>query len=96
MRVADPSVHACVSLRRAALRRGPVRAQPKRAMSAFLFFSKETRPTIVAESPYMPFGDVGKTVGERWRALTDEQRQPYLTLADEDKQRYADQMSTCK
>ncbi len=31
----------------------------------------------------MPLFDVGKTVGERWRALTDQQRQPYLDLVAE-------------
>jgi hypothetical protein len=60
-----------------------------------MFFSTKTRPTIVAEFPDMPFGDVGKTVGERWRALTDQERQPYLDRAEEDKQRYAEEMANC-
>jgi hypothetical protein len=59
-------------------------------MHAFMFFSWKTRTTIEAESPDMPFFCVGKTVGERWRALTDQERQPYLDLAEQDKQRYAE------
>jgi hypothetical protein len=59
-------------------------------LSAFMFFSWETRTTIEAEFPDMPLFDVGKTVGERWRALTDQERQHYLDLAEQDKRRYAE------
>ncbi len=50
-----------------------------------MFFSFKMRKAIEAEFPDMPSYDVGKTVGERWRALTDQERQPYLDRAEEDK-----------
>ena len=36
----------------------------------------------------MPFGQVGKTVGEMWRELEDSDRAPYQAQADADKKRY--------
>lgn len=33
-------------------------------------------------------GQVGKVLGERWKALNDKQRQPYEAKAQEDKKRY--------
>ena len=33
-------------------------------------------------------GQVGKVLGERWKALNDKQRQPYEQKAKQDKERY--------
>lgn len=39
---------------------------------------------------YLP-GQVGKVLGERWKALSDKQRQPYEAKAAADKKRYEDE-----
>jgi len=70
----------------------PYKVRPKRGLSAFMFFSKETRPKIVAENPDMKFGQIGKTIGEMWRAMDDEQKKPYQDMAEEDKARYDREM----
>ncbi len=36
-------------------------------------------------------GDVGKLLGERWKALTDKQRAPYEAKAGADKKRYEEE-----
>jgi hypothetical protein len=36
-------------------------------------------------------GQVGKLLGERWKALTDVQRRPYEEKAEADKKRYEDE-----
>lgn len=36
-------------------------------------------------------GQVGKVLGERWKALSDKQRQPYEAKAAADKKRYEDE-----
>ncbi|KFY85840.1 hypothetical protein V500_08088 [Pseudogymnoascus sp. VKM F-4518 (FW-2643)] len=39
-------------------------------------------------------GQVGKVLGERWKALNDKQRTPYETKAQEDKKRYEDEKAS--
>ena len=41
-----------------------------------------------------PTGQVGKVLGERWKALNDKQRTPYETKAQEDKKRYEDEKAS--
>lgn len=36
----------------------------------------------------MIVGQVGKTLGERWKALDEKQKEPYEAKAAQDKQRY--------
>lgn len=38
-----------------------------------------------------PSGDVGKLLGERWKALSDKQRAPYESKAAADKKRYEEE-----
>lgn len=38
-----------------------------------------------------PTGQVGKILGERWKALTEKQRGPYEAKAAADKKRYEDE-----
>jgi hypothetical protein len=42
-----------------------------------MLFAKETRPEIVKKNPDMPFGEVGKELGARWRALSDAEKAAY-------------------
>ncbi len=39
-------------------------------------------------------GQVGKVLGERWKALNDKQRGPYEAKAAADKKRYEDEKAT--
>lgn len=39
-----------------------------------MLFCKDTRPKIVMEKPNIEFGEIGKELGERWRALSDEEK----------------------
>jgi HMG (high mobility group) box len=39
-------------------------------------------------------GQVGKVLGERWKALNDKQRAPYEAKAAQDKKRYEDEKAT--
>jgi len=42
-----------------------------------MLFAKETRPKVKEENPDITFGEVGKELGKRWRALTDEEKAEY-------------------
>ena len=47
---------------------------PKRPVSAFLEFSRDERPKILAELGPKSFGEVGKELGIRWRNLSENQK----------------------
>ena len=61
---------------------------PKKAMSAFMYFSNKMRPKIKAENPAFSFGDLGKRIGELYRALTPSEKEPYEKMAAGDKKRF--------
>ncbi|EAS32643.1 non-histone chromosomal protein 6 [Coccidioides immitis RS] len=64
---------------------------PKRGLSAYMFFANEQRENVREENPGISFGQVGKLLGERWKALSDKQRAPYEEKAAADKKRYEDE-----
>jgi len=53
-----------------------------------MFFNMATRPKVVEENPGIAFGEVGKKLGAMWKALSEEDKQPFAKQASEDKKRY--------
>jgi len=64
---------------------------PKRAMSSFMFFSKEVRSVIKEENPNANFGEIGKLVGKAFKNLSGEEKKKFETMANEDRQRYKEE-----
>ncbi|KAI0085590.1 high mobility group box domain-containing protein [Irpex rosettiformis] len=60
---------------------------PKRALSAYMFFSQDWRERVKAENPDAGFGEIGKLLGARWKELSDEEKKPYIEQAARDKDR---------
>lgn len=70
-------------------KRGPKDpAAPKRASGAYVFFTNEMRPKVLVEFPGIKFVELGKVLGERWRALTPEEKKRYEEMAADDKVRF--------
>ncbi|KAI1759562.1 high mobility group box domain-containing protein [Hypoxylon sp. FL1150] len=67
------------------------RTGPKRGLSAYMFFANEQRPNVRRENDGISFGQVGKILGERWKALDQDQKKPYEAMAAVDKKRYEDE-----
>jgi len=65
---------------------------PKRARGSFVFFTFTMRPQIMKESPGIKFVELGTRMGERWRALTPEEKKKYEDMAAEDKIRFNSEM----
>jgi len=42
-----------------------------------MLFSQEHRPKVKEENPDISFGQIGKKLGEMWRALNDEEKEKY-------------------
>ena len=49
----------------------------KKKLSGFMKFSKQERPNIMKENPGIEFTQVGKKLGEKWRALSDAKKKSY-------------------
>eukprot|EP01047_Picozoa_sp_COSAG01_P102310 COSAG01_NODE_31922_length_589_cov_0.948980_1_plen_138_part_01 len=62
---------------------------PKGAKSAYMFFSTQRRPQLVASNPSWKFGEYGKAIGAEWGAMSDARKAPYQAPAEADKERYA-------
>jgi hypothetical protein len=67
---------------------------PKKGMSAFMMFSNEQRNKIKTDNPEATFGEIGRKVGEAWKALNDKQKAVYTKKAEQDKQRYESEFQT--
>jgi len=65
---------------------------PKRASGAYVFFTNKMRPIIMKEFPGIKFVDMGRILGERWRALTPEEKVQYENIAADDKKRFQVEM----
>ncbi|KAJ5601585.1 Non-histone chromosomal protein 6 [Penicillium lagena] len=64
---------------------------PKRALSAYMFFANDNRDKVREENPGISFGQVGKSLGDRWKALTESERKPYDAKAATDRKRYEEE-----
>eukprot|EP00568_Trieres_chinensis_P015413 CAMPEP_0183320486 /NCGR_PEP_ID=MMETSP0160_2-20130417/66418_1 /TAXON_ID=2839 ORGANISM="Odontella Sinensis, Strain Grunow 1884" /NCGR_SAMPLE_ID=MMETSP0160_2 /ASSEMBLY_ACC=CAM_ASM_000250 /LENGTH=356 /DNA_ID=CAMNT_0025487179 /DNA_START=89 /DNA_END=1159 /DNA_ORIENTATION=+ len=74
-------------------KRGPKDpSAPKRASGAYVFFTNEMRPVVMRDYPGIKFVEMGRILGERWRALTPEGKKQYEDMAADDKLRFQMEM----
>ncbi|KAJ5382793.1 High mobility group superfamily [Penicillium robsamsonii] len=64
---------------------------PKRGLSAYMFFANDNRDKVREENPGISFGQVGKQLGDKWKALSETDRKPYDAKAAADKKRYEEE-----
>ncbi|PPQ68985.1 hypothetical protein CVT25_009170 [Psilocybe cyanescens] len=64
---------------------------PKRALSAYMFFSQDWRERIKTENPDAGFGELGKLLGAKWKELDEAEKKPYIDQAARDKERADDE-----
>ncbi|KAL0381072.1 UNVERIFIED_CONTAM: FACT complex subunit SSRP1 [Sesamum angustifolium] len=69
---------------------------PKRAISAFMFFSQTERENVKKSNPGISFTEVGKVLGERWNKMTADEKSPFEAKARADKKRYSEEISGYK
>ena len=60
----------------------------KRPSSSFMLYSIERRPHLKKEKPDLKFGEYGKIIGQEWRAMSEKEKEPYVTQANKDKAYY--------
>lgn len=67
---------------------------PNKSLSPFIIFNKENRDKIKTDNPGVSFGELGKLIGNAWKALNETQKLIYEQKAVVDKQRYNTEMET--
>jgi len=50
---------------------------PKNAKTAYMRFCQDERKRLKESSPNLTFSEVGKQMGENWKALSDSEKKPY-------------------
>ena len=66
--------------------------KPKRALSAFLFYSNDERPNVRAANPDFSVGEVAKELGRQWGELNENEKAKYEKQAEQDRARYDREM----
>jgi hypothetical protein len=69
------------------------KSQPKKARSAYLFYTMEKRTDFKNANPDKSFGDLTKLVADDWSKISAAQKKKFEKLADEDRKRYEQEMS---
>lgn len=62
--------------------------KPKKCLSAYMIFVKETRPKIVTANPNMGALEVMQEVGRAWQSISEADKKYFKEKADNDKHRY--------
>eukprot|EP01080_Neovahlkampfia_damariscottae_P010096 gene10096-2516_t len=66
--------------------------KPHKIISSYMRFFKQVRPEIVEANPEMKITDVAKAVGEKWRALSDAEKRPFIQEYEKEKKEYYENM----
>jgi len=65
---------------------------PKRAMTAYIFFSNDHRDEVKKNNPEIKFGEVAKELSRMWKEAGPGEKKKYDERAQKDKQRYEKEM----
>lgn len=65
---------------------------PKAVCNAYMVFCKIRRSELKSDHPELPFGQIGARLGEIWRNMTPDEKQPYEDRASVDRERYRREM----
>lgn len=66
---------------------------PKRSMSSFMYFSQAERERLKKTNPGLQFKDVARVIGERWKKMSEQEKEPYEASAKMDRTRYTSEMA---
>lgn len=67
---------------------------PKRALTAYIFFTNKHREETKKANPEASITDLSKLMGAKWKSLTDAEKEPYQKMAEKDKVRYKKEKAT--
>lgn len=64
---------------------------PKRALTAYFFFTQANREQARKENPEMKMTEISKVLGQKWKEVSDEDKKAYEEKAKADKARYKEE-----
>jgi len=67
--------------------------QPKRPMSAYIFFSNSIQKSLREKNPSLGITEISKLVGQKWNKLSEKQKSPFYTQAEQDILRQQNEMN---
>lgn len=62
--------------------------KPKKCLSSYMIFVRDTRSKVTTEFPDMNALDVMKEVGRRWQSISPDNKDHFQKLANQDKERF--------
>jgi len=66
--------------------------EPKRPLSAYIFFSNDLREELQKKYPKEAMTDISKRLGAKWKKISAEDKKKYEKEAEKDKARYEKEM----
>lgn len=69
---------------------------PKRPLTAFLAWSMATRPEVVETYPDLKLGEIGRKLGELWKAADPETKNKYQSKYEEERKKFDKKMEKYK
>jgi hypothetical protein len=69
---------------------------PKGACGPYMWFCKEMRDDIKTENPDWAVTQIGKRLGEMWKATSEDDKKKFFEMAEEDKIRHKKDMAAYK
>ena len=61
-------------------------SKPKRGLNKYMSFTKAMRAGVATAHPEMSPKDVSRELGQQWRAMSDEDKAPYIEMAKQNKE----------
>jgi len=69
---------------------------PRQPLTGYVRFLNDRREQFRAENPTLPFAEITKVLAAEWSALPPDQKQQYLTAAEQDRERYTQELAAYK
>merc|ERR1712173_490594 len=61
---------------------------PKRALSSYMCYANDVRPSLFKKNPDSSIGEIGKVIGGNWKKLSSAQKAKYEKMAAANKTKY--------
>ncbi|RZF47761.1 hypothetical protein LSTR_LSTR006025 [Laodelphax striatellus] len=69
---------------------------PRQPLTGYVRFMNDNRDKVRAANPTLPFQEITKLLASEWSNLPQQEKQQYLNAAEQDRERYAQEMNAYK